>query len=485
MATTTRKAIDALLAIRNGDPTARWNFPAVIGSAPDSGAGIGQSVKLTFSFLSGAPAYFSGAGLSGFRSMNAVERQATETVLGQLASWLNIQFTATQTDGQLGLGMSSQAPDTSGQGFYPAFGYTLINNKVSSVAASPATGDVWLNQALNRPASDWNPGGSGYATLLHELSHALGLKHPFEAPANGYLLDPSLDNERYTVMAYNPATNTNLITVTGSASSYSYTWRPISPSTLMPLDLEALQHLYGANKKYRKGDNTYRWARDVETLETIVDSGGNDTIDTSNQRLSCRLDLRPGAFSSIAIRSSDSEKRSALGLPDWFTAPLPDGTYDGRDNVAIAAGVTIENAIGGSAADVLIGNRAANLLCGGPGRDLMTGGVGTDRFLFKDKPTAANRDRITDFQPANDRILLDDDIFQRFSGNAAGIPLAATHLRIGSAPGDADDFLVYNPTNDLLAYAPNGNLSAMLQPIATIPLAPSQTLTAESFLIVA
>jgi len=484
MATTTKNALDALLAIRNGNVTARWNFPAVIGSSPDSGAGIGQGVKLTYSFLSSQPDYFSGVGLSGFRSMNAVETQAARGVLAQLSSWFNIQFTETAADGQLGFAMSSQAPSSSGQAFYPAFGYTLINGKVSSVAASPAAGDVWLNRALSRPDSDWNPGASGYATLLHEVSHALGLKHTFEAPADGYLLDPSLDNERHTVMSYNTASNCNLITVTGTASSYSYTWKAISPSTLMPLDVVALQSLYGANKRFHRGDQNYRWARDAEILETIYDAGGIDTIDASNQRLSCRLDLRPGAFSSIAMRRTDFEKRSALGLPDWFTAPLPDGTYDGRQNLAIAAGVTIENAKGGDADDVVIGNRAANLLCGGAGHDLMSGGFGSDRFLFNERPTAANRDRITDFQPESDRILLDDDIFQRFTGSAAGSPIGPAHLRIGTAPRDADDFLVFNPKNQLLSYAPNGNLTSQLQPITLMPLPAGESLTAAAFLIV-
>jgi hypothetical protein len=416
--------------------------------------------------------------------MNAVETQAARGVLAQLSSWLNIQFTETAADGQFGFAMSSQAPSSSGQAFYPAFGYTLINGKVSSVAASPAAGDVWLNRDLSRPDSDWNPGASGYATLLHEVSHALGLKHPFEAPADGYLLDPSLDNERHTVMSYNPASNSNLVTVTGTASSYSYTWKAISPSTLMPLDFVALKSLYGANKTFRKGDNTYRWVSDPEILETIYDSGGTDTIDASNQRLACRLDLRQGTYSSIGIRRTDAEKRSAMELPDWFTVPLPEGTYDGRNNLAIASGVTIESAIGGSADDVLIGNGAANLLCGGPGRDQITGGAGADRFLFNQQPTIANRDRLTDFQPTSDHILLDDDIFKRFAGSAAGIPLEATHLHIGSAPGDPDDFLVYNPITDLLSYAPNGNLSSQLQPITLIPLPAGESLTAAAFLIV-
>ncbi|MFX4336058.1 M10 family metallopeptidase C-terminal domain-containing protein, partial [Acinetobacter baumannii] len=48
------------------------------------------------------------------------------------------------------------------------------------------------------------------------------------------------------------------------------------------------------------------------------------------------------------------------------------------DNVAIAAGVTIENAVGGSGNDILIGNSANNLLTGGAGDDTLTGGAADD-----------------------------------------------------------------------------------------------------------
>ena len=53
----------------------------------------------------------------------------------------------------------------------------------------------------------------------------------------------------------------------------------------MPLDIEALQYLYGANTSTRTGNNTYRWGVNAKLLETIWDAGGVDTIDASNQTL--------------------------------------------------------------------------------------------------------------------------------------------------------------------------------------------------------
>ena len=482
MSISTTNPLDGLLAIRDGNPSARWNFPLAIGSARDAPAGIGSGVSLTYHFPTSQPGYFSTSGLSGFQPATTTEQQATRQVLTSYSSWLNIQFQEQQSSGQLSFANSSQGSGTGGFAYYPSYSYLFTGNTITAVTENEKSGDVWLNASAHEADSDWLPGGDGYATLLHEIGHALGLKHPFEGAVT---LASSLDNERYTVMSYADASNTNIVHVSGTSSSYSYTWEPLRPSTLMPLDFVALKHLYGANPNSQAGNTTYQWDRDAEILETINDASGIDTIDASNQRLSCRLDLRAGTYSSIGIRSTDAQKRSALGLPGWFK-DLPEGTYNGKENLAIAAGVTIENAFGGTSRDVLIGNNHNNLLCGGPGRDVMTGGGGndSDSFLFNASPSTANSDTLKDFHPATDRILLDDDIFTRFLGSPSGIALNAEALHIGSAPTSSTDHLIYDTTTDLLSYAPDGNASSTLLPIATILLPGDQALTASALFII-
>ena len=56
--------------------------------------------------------------------------------------------------------------------------------------------------------------------------------------------------------------------------------------------------------------------------------------------------------------------------------------YTGADNVGIAHSATIENAIGGSAADTITGNTANNALKGGLGNDTIDGAAGTDTAVF-------------------------------------------------------------------------------------------------------
>lgn len=88
-----------------------------------------------------------------------------------------------------------------------------------------------------------------------------------------------------------------------------------------------------------------------------------------------------------------------------------------KGNVSIAAGVTVENAIGGSGSDLLIGNDVANVLKGGAGNDILYGGLGADQlwggagadtFVYGDiaESSAAAPDTLRDFVSGQDKIDL-------------------------------------------------------------------------------
>jgi Ca2+-binding RTX toxin-like protein len=202
-------------------------------------------------------------------------------------------------------------------------------------------GDIWLDNEVvdNLKLTSGSP---GFTTLLHEIGHALGLKHPHEGAST---LEKDQDNRKYTVMSYQSHP---------SASG--------SSETPMPYDIEALQHLYGANTKSRTEDNTYRWSLPNAPsaprtfISTIWDNGGIDTIDAENQLASATIDLHPGSFSSIGFKQ--------------------------KDNLAIFKGVIIENAIGTYwYADTIIGNDVSNSLWGRGGGDTLNGEAGND-FLY-------------------------------------------------------------------------------------------------------
>jgi serralysin len=143
----------------------------------------------------------------------------------------------------------------------------------------------------------------------------------------------------------------------------------------MLYDIQAMQYLYGANTGYNTGDNTYTFDPALPFIKTLWDAGGKDTISVSNFTLGCTIDLRPGSFSKVSYFDDISAPVT------WTTAP-PTPTYDGTDDLAIAYGCVIENAIGGSGNDTLTGNDVNNSLDGGAGNDSIDGGAGTDTAVY-------------------------------------------------------------------------------------------------------
>lgn len=388
---TTTNPLDGLLAIRDGYPTARWNFPDAVGTPASSPGGTGDGAEVTFSFLTAVPGYYSGSGFStaGFKPFSDQQEQAALDVLSFYSDVINLKFTEAAGSGNISFGLNDQS-GSSGFGFYPGFGYATLNGTISSVTMTDLGGDVWMNGSKAWTATDFSLGGAGYGGLVHEVGHALGLKHPFEAgTGDAHILDPSLSNTQYTVMAYarhpfslyRTVTETSPATETTSAT-YSIGYKPILPETLMPLDIQALQYLYGANTSFHVDDDTYTFDTDRPFIKTLYDAGGNDTISVANFSLGCVLDLTDGHYSSISIPSG--------ALPPGAVENNT-GIYDGTDNLAIAYGTVIENATGGSGNDQLLGNAVANILNGGVGADTMQGGDGSDIYYVDNK-----NDRVTE-----------------------------------------------------------------------------------------
>ena len=153
-----------------------------------------------------------------------------------------------------------------------------------------------------------------YAGILHEMGHALGLKHGHLAQEvrdvnlNILYTNPTLpaahDGLEYSVMTYR-----------------AYPGAPLTlklpdegPSTLMQNDIFALQWMYGANYEHNSGNTTYRWNSATgemsvngvrmgvpfhnKILMTVWDGGGIDTYDFSNFATPVTVDLRPGGWST-------------------------------------------------------------------------------------------------------------------------------------------------------------------------------------------
>jgi serralysin len=341
---------------------------------------------VTYSFLDTVPGYYATTAdeRSGFAPMGEGLRDDVRHVLQLYADVAHITFQEVSGAGSIAFGSADLGSGIAGWAYYPASGESGIGDHSES-------GDVWITDRYAGYA-DPQPGTWAYQAVIHEIGHALGLKHPgdYDAAGGGTpgpYLPANEDTHQFTVMSY-----------------YSDPKADTEPLTPQLLDVAAVQQIYGANWSTRAGDDTYTFAADE--VRTIWDGGGDDTFDASNQPQAVRIDLHPGTFSSIG----------------------------GTDNIAIAFGVSIENATGTPFDDTIVAGDVSAILDGGDGNDTLQGGAGADRI------GGGSADDTISGGAGNDDIAGDDgfDVIDAGEGN----DLVGGGLRADRLSGGAgDDFI--------------------------------------------
>lgn len=211
--------------------------------------------------------------------------------------------------------------------------------------------------------------------ILHEVGHVLGLSHPFYQDEKGDWQKRLKDGEQhkyFTVMEYNSP----------YLSSEVY-----QPTTLKKYDVVALQNLYGKAQGTNSGDTLYSYDDSYSFHQLIVDGNGIDTISVEASARHNIIDLRAGAFSSLAPNFVGYYFDCYDGGYEGSWTDNGDGTCtdDGHEHLnrshnslTIDVDTVIENAVGGLGNDILMGNDSANELTGNDGDDILQGNGGED-----------------------------------------------------------------------------------------------------------
>jgi serralysin len=310
-----------------------------------SAPGADGRTVITYSFTAPGSVFASSdAFATSVQAMGANDRAVVRNVLATIEAVAAVRFV--------------EVPDNGVDGSTLRYGYSQRPNEMGFAgytffpSASAQAGDIWLGR--DQAGGMWDFYRPDL--VLHETLHALGLKHPFEGTRVLAVADDILPN---TVMSYSALAGLG----DGSLSSY-----PVEP---MPIDIQALQALYGAAER-EAGNTTYRLdaASWRQGFHVIWDTGGADVLDARGLGTGVSLDLVAGA-------------RSDIGSVVYAVGTRRDGTVVSgayHQTLAIAQGVVVEHAVGTAFGDLLQGNAAGNALVGGLGDDRLLG-LGGDDWL--------------------------------------------------------------------------------------------------------
>jgi len=310
---------------------------------PDEASGkrfdalLGDANTFRYAFPTSLPSYDTNAGhAKGFLAFTSTQISRVETALSYISTLIDVRFQKTSNESALNTFTFANNDQTrsAGYGTYPSD--TFSGN------------DIYFD--ITQDNKTFADNTYGALTMMHEIGHGLGLKHPFdEKDANGDIdvapyLQGSEDSTTWTVMAYEQSYN-------ASAAQYFLKFSD--------LDIAALQYIYGPAKTARAGNDTYKISQSGSNF--IWDGAGTDTLDASSLTQGATVYLNPGYWGYVG-----TSKSSSIISPGQITVNF---------------GSIIENLTGSSYADKLFGTDGENTINGGAGNDVIDGLAGNDLII--------------------------------------------------------------------------------------------------------
>jgi serralysin len=337
-----------------------------------------------------------------FTPFSEAQKASARSAMGLWDDLIAVSFAETPiAQADIAFSNLTSAPTTQAYAYLP--GGPVFGLAVLDAQANRMYGDVWisLSQASNLQLGF---GDYGAKSIIHEVGHSLGLLHPgaYNAGQAGGAItyakhaEYAQDSRMYSIMSYFDAEYTG----GGHIDWSKMNW--VSAQTPLVHDIAAVQKIYGADLTTRTGDtvygfnstagkDVYDFAKNSKPVLSIYDAGGNDTLDLSGFVSNSKIDLNPGAFSSAGgsgIVPLDELKAKGLRPANYTEAQYtalraaynaPDGML--KDNISIAYGTIVENAVGGTGNDTIVGNSVANVLTGNAGNDVINGAAGNDTLI--------------------------------------------------------------------------------------------------------
>ena len=325
-------------------------FDALISGISWNGVGVaGRPVFVTYSFdatfASAFTSSFSSAFLSSFQAFTPADQDVARQAL---SAWADVS----------GLTLI-EVPAGMGDIRFGVYDFRFGPENIQDSAAF-----AYNPYVLNLPDGAWEEDFGGdvfvdigqvnFDILVHEIGHALGLKHPFEGDPT---LETAIDDLVHTVMTYNP--------VGGPATA------------LGSLDVLAIQHLYGQHTA--DGTQAQNWSWDAPSL-TLTQAGGAGDDTLAGVAVNDRI--RAGAGSDYVMTRAGSDRLDGEEGADTMAGGAGDDTLNGGAGNDILDGDNDNDTmVGGAGDDELWGMAGSDTLDGGEGDDYVSGGAGVNRLF--------------------------------------------------------------------------------------------------------
>jgi len=335
------------------------DFTALLPGASYSWAGngvAGRSAFVTYSFDQApspdAMEQYDSAVTDGFRPLTATDERLARQALAQwqkASGLVFIEVAPGEGDIRFGRYDFNQIAGrewAAGFAWYPSIalpadGYGGYKSGLG--------GDVFIN---TRYTADLD-------LYLHEIGHAIGLKHPFDGNP---ILSSDLDDKSHTVMSY---------------SGFRAT-------TLGHLDVDAVQVLYG--KTDASHLVSWQWKTAAEQLVQI---DGNDSDTLLGVAADDLIEAAGGHDTVVGFEGNDTLQggegndslHGDIGNDRLIGGSGDDRLYGAEGRDRLDGGDGNDSAFGGSGLDTLYGGAGADSLVDYSGAARFNGGAGTDRIV--------------------------------------------------------------------------------------------------------